>query len=124
MTKRCTWLVCLHGVNNSIGIIQIICRKVSAGHQSSAVLLYEMIRNLWHIASSAADHYECLLVISTTTLLFATLHSHHRLSCVSTDNVWMQMSKADKARMKKDKAKSFNNAGNAKSASKNAKRWN
>ena len=36
----------------------------------------------------------------------------------------LQMSKADKARMKKDKAKSFNNAGAAKSASKNAKRWN
>ena len=34
------------------------------------------------------------------------------------------MSKADKARMKKEKAKSFNNAGSAKGGSKNAKRWN
>jgi len=38
--------------------------------------------------------------------------------------VLLQMSKADKARMKKDKAKSFNNAGATKSAAKNAKRWN
>lgn len=37
---------------------------------------------------------------------------------------FLQMSKADKARMKKEKAKTFNNAGSAKGASKNAKRWN
>lgn len=35
----------------------------------------------------------------------------------------LQMSKADKARMKKDKAKSFN-AGGGKSVAKNSKRWN
>ena len=44
-------------------------------------------------------------------------------NCMKLTTLLVQMSKADKARAKKEKAKSFN-AGSGKSASKNSKRWN